>query len=218
MPLFGLNVLIYILVATIVALGIREQTRSRIALFAGVLSWLVIGAPFILSSSGAKIENVEFPAFAGTVTVSGPADKLFTLNGTLNRVQRYSKDGLFEIGWFVDNPRNHTISIGITADEKIVVVRQRKAIFFEIDGSVARPSLLLPKAEISSSKPISANELEGIGVEIKNTERLNNPKNGFVALALFPLLHPLSALLLFGISMIHVIPARWRKFQGQPDK
>jgi hypothetical protein len=115
-----------------VALAIIQQTRSRIALFAGVLACLVIGAPITLSSSGTKIGNVDFPVFASTMTISGPADKRFTLNKILKRVQRYSEDGHFEVGWFVDHHKG-PISIGVTEDEKIIVVSgwNYRADFFE---------------------------------------------------------------------------------------
>jgi hypothetical protein len=181
----------------------RVSFLAAIIAFVGAIGFI---GPFFLRHTGDKLKSVEFPAFLDTVTILGPDGRRFALNAPLQRVQRYSANGDFETGWFLDTAGG-SAGIGLTDNDFIVIapIRRRRFDFFMLDGAVARPSVPMSemrRVEFNRSRPISAGALDETGIQIKPAQQVSNPTPSFTALALFPLWHPILAWLLMVGSLI----------------
>jgi hypothetical protein len=82
----------------------------------------------LLRLSGDGLRQVELPAYFDTASITTPDGRRFALAMSLQRVQRYSVDGAFELGWFVNEagvvPAGG-LSLGLTAASQIVTASSR---------------------------------------------------------------------------------------------
>jgi len=79
----------------------------------------------VLPSFDKSLRLVEFPVILGARTIKAPDGQLYSAIGSLNRIQRYNKDGKFQLGWFVDGAGGK-IAIGLTEKGEIISISARR--------------------------------------------------------------------------------------------
>ncbi len=173
---------------------IRRGFQTLIAL--GMIGFF--GAQ-LLPCGGDSLAHVEFPAFLQTHTIVLPEGGILTATIPTHRVQRYSSDGRFLNGWFVD-AHGGNFGVGLTTDGKAVIctARGRQIFVFELDGRpVGEPQrcLVQPRGQPASEVPqiLQPHDLYEAQVALQHAIEANPPPNSTAALLLVPLWHPFVA-------------------------
>jgi hypothetical protein len=155
---------------------------------AGVLGFF---GTFLLPYAGTWLERVELPTFFETSTIILPDGGRLTATMPTQRVQRYSSDGRFRTGWFVDAKGGH-FAIGLTSDGKIAVCtgRGRQIFLFELDGRPAGDPRACFTAPREVPKILQPADFPLGEINLQPAVSTKRPDASLVAILLVPFWHP----------------------------
>jgi len=157
----------------------------------GVVGFL---STFCLPMAGTWLSGVELPTFFETTTIALPDGGRLTATMPTQRVQRYDRDGRFQLGWFVAARGGH-FAIGLTQDGKVAVCTGRGRDFqlYDFDGRLIehhRPCL-------ANGRPLPAilqpSELVLAGSPLQRVAVAPPPAPSLSAWLLVPYWHPFVA-------------------------
>ena len=150
-------------------------------------------AAFVLPTFGNLLRWVEFPAIYQTKTIKSSDGRFYSATIPLQRIQRYSSKGEFELGWFVE-AGGGSFAIGLTKDGNIVSASARAKLVqvFSPDGTLKqRPIKYVTGFGISTFEGILVpKELKFIGISLVESSAVKNPELSVWAAFLFLFAHP----------------------------
>lgn len=160
----------------------------------------------LLPAAGGAVAWIELPAIMQTRTLSAPNGALFAATEPLQRIQRYSSDRQFELGWFIKSGAGGIWKFGITDNGLIVVVsaRSHHVELFNPDGTYAREPIKLPRSlRIDySDRVIAANEFSELGIITTEPKLVPNPQLPFFGYFLIAFANPVIGWLMFAIGLL----------------
>lgn len=195
----------------------RRQSVSRRLAGTVVLALAAISGVggLVLKSSGDRLDHVELPAYFQTTTIELPDGRRIAYVRSLQRLQRYSSDGTFERGWFVNADANILAgghSLGLTIHDQIIIASDRfkQAEIYAADGRLDGDKR--PFQRIGKGGGVSAVMLPGSfvidGVTLVNPARTGNPRLSWNTVLPSLLLHSWTAWALFWLGLNLVRPSK----------
>jgi hypothetical protein len=201
-----------LLLTACIVLALRQSVSRRLAGFVLLALAAVSGfGDLVLKSAGDSLQHVELPAYFQTTTIELPDARRIAFARSLQRVQRYSSDGTFERGWFVNADGGMLAggySLGVTADDRIVLAsdRLKQAELYTVDGRLDggnRPFRRIGKgAGVPAVMPPGSFLIDG--VSLMAPVRTGNPRLGWSTVLPSLFLHSWTgwALFWFGLNLM----------------
>lgn len=189
----------------------KGEYVSGTLLLLGTLGF--VGAPILLPQTGSLFQRIELPNYFQTTTIVGRNDHLFSLNEPLQRIQRYSSDGVFEKGWFIDNAGGPA-RIGLTKANQIAVYASRRKKIFLFDLSGTKWNEIEANPKWSDSRLLKPTDFQLQGIELIKAKAVTNPSSSWLAFLLFPLWHPVAGWLLLCIAILLKMPETIKKMNS----
>jgi hypothetical protein len=192
--IFGIAVPLLILLVWLVGAAklIRNgRPISGLLMGVGMMGFI---APFLLPRTGDLLRYFELPAIYETTTIRALSGDLYAATMPLARVQRYSADGRFKSGWFVDSAGGQ-ISIGATSDGSIVIAaaRTRKIQAYDAEGEPVGPPKPYVAAITGHVPVIQPGNSIAAGMTVIQPLVVANPQPRLATLLLVPLWSPFVA-------------------------
>lgn len=215
-----MHVIIVILIAAAVIWQIHKRFANcnkifRFLMIFGVSCFFVT---FVLPSFGNLLWWLELPAIYETTTIKASDGRYYSATIPLQRIQRYSSDGRFELGWFV-NASGGIFAIGLTKDGEVVSLSARTKYLeiFNSDGSYKHLPIKYSNGITVSpfGDALRPNEFEPIGISLIKPTSAKNPELSLWTFLLFPFWHPFVA---WGISFAGCISALIERLIKSPNE
>jgi hypothetical protein len=179
----------------------------------------------LLRAAGDGLQHVELPAYFDTTTIMLPDGRRFAFIASLQRVQRYGSDGVFERGWFVNGPAivpSGGLSLGLTAADRVVIASKRTgfAEIYSADGF--RDGGTQPYRRIGSGAGMPPLMLPGSfaveGVTLVPPVRVSNPRLGWTTILPGLFLHSWAAGAWFWAALNLLLSAKMTARAVPPPK
>jgi disulfide bond formation protein DsbB len=205
-----------LLLMACVVLAWQRNLSRRVA--GGVLMGLAAISSFggtLLRSSSESLQFTELPAYFDTTSIILRDGQRFAFNPQLQRVQRYSPDGTFELGWFVHNAAgvlSGGLSLGLTANDQIVIASKQTMLadIYSADGLLERRALAFQRIGSGTSAPaiMLPVTFKIDGLSLVHPVRARNPSLGWRTLLPGLFLHSWVAWLLCWAGLNLILPTK----------